>query len=396
MFVNNPTSCKYLFNKEAKELFPHQDEAFVDESLKKVMAVIDHLVASNPEAFFIFDPTAYNDQCHLYALFAAQAVRPGQKVIDRRFLYLSFLLSKAFLDANLLEKLACKALTAMNEGPPSKEFRLFLKDSEGKRAPAARAALNLLFSEHVKRTLSSSEGPLFFELAAIAKEDLQLPASNQKGTFYTFPKFAGVIYLMDAIAKEKIPLLFKVKAMTKEGNGSFTYSSQDVRALDKAAPVIVFEMAVTGESLALYRDIPDIKRECPSHFLRNVKRKERHDPKAPCQFCNPNRIDVSSFEQKFLSILKDSDAMLLALGADFVEKKQQPFCRFFSDSGKYPALTELFKKSLPNIQSLCLSMSKPLNMTVAHVYLDSAEHASRNDLLIDASYEDHLKARGLI
>lgn len=386
--MNNTSICHYLFNREAKELFPEKDEVFVNESLKKMMEVIDHLVTSNPEAFFIFDPTAYNDQCHLYALFVAQ------KEIDRRFLYLSFFLSKAFLDSNLLEKVTCKALAAMHEATPSKEFRLFLKDSEGKRASAARVALNMLFSEHMKRKLSSGDGSLSSELSAMACEDLQHPASNLKGNFYTFPKFAGVMYLLDAIAKEKIPLLFKVKVMTKEGNGSFIYSSQN--GLDKTVPVIVFEMVVTGESLTLYRDNRDIKRECPSHFMRYLKSKERHDPQIPCQFCTPIRVDVSSFEEKFLPILKESGPMLMALGADFVERKQHAFCRFFSDGGKYPKLTELFKRSLPNIQNFCLSMNIPLNMTVAHVYVDSAEHAFKNDLLIDASYETHLKARGLI
>jgi hypothetical protein len=130
--------------------------------------------------------------------------------------------------------------------------------------------------------------------------------------------------------------------------------------------------------------------------MRNVKRKERHDPQESCQFCTSNRVDISSFKQRFIPVLKESSSMLMALGADFVEKKQPSFCKFFSDHDKYPKLTELYKRSLLNIKSFCLSMSTPLNMTVAHVYTDCAENASKSDLLIDAAYETHLKARGLI
>src|SRR4051812_10930644 len=142
-------SCYYLFNRHAQELFPKQESAFINESLTKLMKVIDHLFKTNREALFTFDPTACNDQCHLYALFVTQAFK-GSENIDRRFLYLSFFLSKVFItDAKSLDLLVCKTLAEMNAEAPSKAFRLFVKDPETIRIPVARSALNQLFSDHM-------------------------------------------------------------------------------------------------------------------------------------------------------------------------------------------------------------------------------------------------------
>ncbi len=396
---NSVTSCRYLFNKEAEALFPKQDSAFVNRSLQTLMAVIDHLVTSHPEALFIFDPTAFNNQCHLYALFVAQAINQNQgdtQSLDRRFLYHAFFLSYAFLtDPKLLDQVACKALATMKAEPPSKEFRLFLKDSGGLRTHASRQALNQLFAEHMKKALSSGEGALYPELAALAHADLQLAPSSGKGALYTYPKLAGVAYLVDVLFKERIPLLFKVKVVTQQGTGSFTYSHQPVQELPPKTPVVVFEMVATGEELS-YVECRDIAKRCPAHSRRNVSSKDRHDPKASCLFCTPSKVNVASYQQRFEPIFAKASEMFFALGADFVLQNQKAFLPFFSDRASFPQLTALFEASVPNIQHLFLSMTTPLNMSVSHVYADCASHASQNTLVIEASYETHLKARGLV
>ncbi len=426
--MSSQSICNYLFNKDAASLFPTKDSAFVNQSLQTLMGVIDHLVTSNSEALFILDPTAFNNQCHLYALIVAQAINQAKvqsvvtttipcvvgspttpvpdpvgkalqgctESVDRRFLYHSFFLSYAFLtDPKLLDKVACKALTAMKAKEPSMEFRTFLKDPESLRTHASRQALNLLFAEHMKRTLSTGEGPLYSELAAVANADLQLAPSSGKGTLYTFPKFAGVVYMMDTFVKERISLLFKVKVVTKEGTGSFVYSSQNVKALDSANPVVVFEMVATGEGLS-YVECRDIAKRCPTHSRRHQSNKDRHDPKVACLFCAPSKVNVAPYQQRFEPVLARANEMFSALGADFVQQNQQDFLPFFSNRKKFPQLTALFEAGVPNIEQLFLSMTTPLNMSVSHVYADCASHASRDALVIDASYETHLKARGLI
>jgi hypothetical protein len=363
--------CFYLFGKEANELFPKEDEAFVNESFAKVMHAVDDLVASKRESLILFDPTAFNNQCHLYALLAAQGK-------EKKFFYLSFFLCYGFLaDATLMEKVV-KA-----EG---KEFKRFLRDTEGVRANAARSALNCLFEEQMKETSDS-------ELCALANEDLQLTYKG-KEQLYTFPKFAGVVYLIDAVAKDKIPLVFKVKVVTKEGTGSFSFSKHDIQKLDPAAPAIVFEMMATGEELS-YLECHDIAVKCFNHSRRNIRSKDRHPSKADCLFCSPKRVDVAPFKERFIPILEETEEMLLALGADFTIQKQESFLPFFKME-KYPRLMALFQRAVPKIQDCFLSRNKSMNLTVSHVYADCAKYAAGEELIIDSFYDKHLQTRGLI
>lgn len=410
------TPCHYLFNQSANEMYPKLNGEFVNQSLEKLMQIIDHLVIANPEALFIFDPTAFNNQCHLYALIVAQAVNQPKiqsvvttllkmpdnvkgvlkgyiECIDRRFLYLSCFLSYAFLtDPKLLEKVACKALTAMKEAAPSKEFRLFVKDPGNTRTHVSRSSLNVLFETHMKETLASGENS---ELAKIAHANLQLAPSSGRGTLYTFPKFAGVVYLVETIFYQNISLLFKVKVITKEGVGSFSYSSIDIQALGPMEPVVVFEMVATGDNLS-YLECRDIAKQCPTHSRRNVSSKDRHDPKKSCLFCSSKQIDVGFYQKKFQPILSRPRDLFFALGADFVIQNQKPFLPFFSDPIAFPQLTHLFKTSVPNIKASSLSMTDSLSMSVSHVYTDCAAQASKSSLVIDAAYETHLQERGLI
>lgn len=413
------TPCQYLFNRDAHALFPAQDAAFVNQSLITLMNIIDHLVVANPEALFIFDPTAFNNQCHLYALFVAQAINQikiqsvvsavlpkpiGQIVqnyikfisIDQRFLYHSFFLSYAFLtDPKLLEKLACKALVVMKAAIPSKEFRLFLKDPESIRTHASRSALNLLFAEHMKKTFAAAESPLYTELSAIAHADLQLAPSSGRGTLYTFPKFAGVVYLTEAIFQETIALLFKVKIVDRDGVGSFSCSNHNIQGLEPTTPVVVVEMVATGDSLT-YVECREIAKRCPTHSRRNVSSRDRHKSTESCLFCSPRKLDVTPYQQRFQPVLAGAQEMFLALGADFVLQNQRPFLPFFSDRDRFPQLTSLFEASIPRIERCFLSMAKPMNMSVSHVYTDCAARASIDTLVIDAAYETHLTERRLI
>lgn len=213
-------------------------------------------------------------------------------------------------------------------------------------------------------------------------------------SLYTFPKFAGVVYLIDAVAKEKIPLVFKVKVVAEEGAGSFSFSKDDIQKLDPSKPVIVFEMIATGESLS-YLDCHEIAAQCFNHSRRNIRSKDRHSSKIDCRFCSPKRIDVAPFKARFIPILEDTEEMLLALGADFTIQKQESFLPFF-ETEKYPRLSALFQRAVPKIQDCFLSRNKAMNLTVSHVYADCAKYAAKEELVIDAFYDKHLQARGLI
>jgi hypothetical protein len=390
---NTISPCNYLFGKETSAIFTrsHHSQEFINVSLETLMQ-INRLLISKKEALFLFDPTAFNNQCHLYALMVAQ------KKSDERFLHLILFLSYAFLtDSSLLGKVCDKASTeaAINCPTPKKAFYTFLKDPEGERTRAARVALVALFESDLKRVLSSEESELYKELHHVAEQNLQLLPTAGSGTLYTYPKLAGVAYMIDTIARDQLTLLFKIKVMTIQGTGSFTYCSIQEETLKPEAPVIVFEMIATDDKLT-YIECRDIAKRCPSHSRRHPRTADRHKAEESCHFCTDKRVDITPFRGRILPILQEMDKMFYAMGADFILENQKPYLAFFSDESSFPILTRLFRESLPYIEKFALSQCKPLNMSVSHAYTDCKSYAFQSGLIIDASYEQHLRVRGLI
>lgn len=420
--------CNYMFGNYSNEMFGSQDVTVVNESLSTLTKIIDYLAVSKPEAFFVFDPAAFNNQCHLYALFTAQLVTQAKahritvdliakatgydalperldhcirdygEVVDRRMLYHAFFLSYAFMDTKLLSSLTERSLRDMHmQSAATKPFQLFCREN-GRRLKLLRKSYNDLFAAHMKRSLSAVDEPLYRKLSAIAHSNLQLDDSGKisqdKNALYTFPKFAGVAYLIDVLVKERIPLLFKVKVVTDAGNAMFAYSAQNLSALESSVPVVVFEMVATGENIS-YLQYRELAKKCPSHSRRHVKSSERHAEAVTCLSCNPARIDPKPYVDQFLPILQQPSDLLLALGADFVRQNQPDFQPFFTDRDKFPQLTQLFAHSVPNITRYALSMNHGLNLSVSHCYTDCVSRALRGELVIDNAYATHLEQRGL-
>lgn len=390
--ITNST-CHFLFGKQTGEIFPkaNYSQEFIENALETLMKINAFLI-SKKEALFLFDPTAFNNQCHLYALMLAQ------KRYDERFLHLSLFLSYAFLtDSSLLEKVGEKACKEKEISYPSpkRAFFTFLKDPQGERTRASRVALIALFESHLKSTLKDEESALYKELYLIAKMDLSLPASSGSLLVYTYPKFAGVAYMLDAVIRDRLPLLFKIKVMSEKGTGTFFYSSTPEENVCDDASVMVFEMLATDEHLT-YSECREIAKRCPSHSRRHPKKTDRHPEDEACLFCTDKRIDVLPFQQRLLPAFRELDKMFYALGADFTIENQKPFHSFFKDENTFPILTELFIKAVPNIEKFSLSLHKPLNMSVSHAYTDCKERAFSETLIIDAPYEKHLNERGLI
>ncbi|MBA3237399.1 MAG: hypothetical protein H0T62_03495 [Parachlamydiaceae bacterium] len=399
-----PAPCFYLFNQEAAIVYPKLSGEFVNQSLKNIMGIVDHLLVSNPESLFLFDPASCNNQCHLFSLINAQLLSHAMtqqqqqqsdikaEIPDKKFIYLSFFLSHAFLaNSKLCEQVARKALQTMKSNEPTKQFCMFIKDPEGKSVRAARNAINVLFADHMKTVLSKREDPLFKELALLAHEPKLTSCEDNGPILYTLPKFAGVAYFVDAIFKEEISVQFKVKVVTKEGNGLLCHTVHHFPSV----PVIVFEMVATDQTLS-YKDFEEIAKKCPSFSQRNINQSKRHKNSDSCGFCTTRQINVEGYRERFQSIFERSNEMLLALGADFVLQRQKSFEGFFTNTVKYPLLTALFKESRDNIQKFCLSMDKPLSLSVLHAQPDSASFAAEDALIMDATFETHSKKRGLV
>lgn len=379
-------SCNYLFGKSAEEIFNTKqfDEKLINDSLQTLIKVSD-LLSSKPEALFLFDPTAFNDQCHLYALMTIQ------KKTEKRYFHLTFLLNYGFLtDGGLLEKVITKhAQDPLPE--PRKKFSTFLKDPGGSMRKAARIALNELFEKYIKNAFTLNEGEeLYKDLIRLSEKDLRLMPSHSKGaSLYTLPKFAGVAYFVDKVAKEKIPLLFRVKVLSEKGVGSFTFCRNG--DLQPNTPVIAFELFASNSLTTV--ECVDLAEKCPRYSERNQSRKDRHIESKTCLFCTPNRVDVTLYKERFLPVLEKMDQMLFALGADFILKHQNTFRSHFENQTEFPTLTHLFQKAKPNIEKFSLSRTDKGCMSVSHVQVDLF---SSKSFLMDATYETHLKERGLI
>lgn len=226
------------------------------------------------------------------------------------------------------------------------------------------------------------------------------PALNQKVDSYLHEKnFQGtaliarqgdILFLKGyglANEEHKIPntpqTVFRLGSITKQFTAIAT------------TPTVVFEMILAGKGLSVLK-CRELAASCPTHSMCSPQGTKHHKKTDSCLFCQPKKIDVAPYQQKCQAVFARSYEMIVALGIDFMCQHQISFKSFFADKIGYPQLTALFEKSLPLVESLSLSRTKELNMSVSHVYVDSALHASTNTLLIEAPYQTHLRRRKLI
>lgn len=418
------TPCQYLFGRDLEEVFPQTIKRFstqlINDTLATLIKVSEYLITKK-EAFILFDPTAFNNQCHLYALMTAQIAekakidllgsrispqvpsakpasnRDSVQEVDVRFVHLSFLLGYSILtDASLLGKIVKKIpKEIIGETTHSeKDFEVLIKDPTGERTRATRIALSNIFKAYISSSFSSQNDPIYRELITLANDPrLLVPYGTEK--LYTLPKFAGVAYFIDTIARKQIPLMFKVKVLTKERTGFFCHSDKDLRGVPQDSSVIVFEMIAYDEALTREKCL-EITKRCPQSSERDVKSKNRHDTKERCLFCNPAKVDITPYKARYLPALRASSDMLFALGVAFIQERQPQFQKFFSDSIAFPILTKMFHNHAPNVERLGLASTKASNIYVSHVFVDCAEFAERESMIMDAPYKAHLRARGVI
>lgn len=402
MSINN-VACTYLFGADAKTIFKNFEcqnkEEFVNESLEILMKINRHLLA-NKDAFAFVDPMAFNDQCHLYALKAFQIRKKyneiseeerSQQSPENRYLHLAIFLNYAVsTEANTFVKVVEKAIKELSiDIKDKKTFNRFLKDQEDFRK--ARIALNEHFRDDLRARFNDSEiNHVYEELSALTQEDLCI--SKYKG-LYTFPKLAGVAYLLDRIAKENIPFVIKIKILTPDGAAGVIVKSS--RQINPDESVIVIEGFATDGTMTLPYCEQEAKK-CDKYFHRYVQTKKRHEPTDNCFYCRAVQIDLTPYRKRLNEVMNNPDDMLLALGADFIDKMQPEFKQYFTNSQKFPFLTYLYTRGHNLIQKYGLGMESPTTFSVCHVYCDSGEKAVSSDLQLDMIREEFLKSRGIL
>ncbi len=415
------SNCQYLFGQEAEAIFSNikdmsvEEKIYIDQCLDLMMRVNVYIL-KHKDGFCLIDPRAYNDQCHLYALRAAQIKASYHnkskkerlaRTQENRFLHLSIFLSFILaFDTNLMHKTVLTAMQKIKaEIPKFKEtldalkFETFLIDKGNYREKASRASLNVVFEEHIKLALEQTceENKLLYsELSKLAKENLLLPPNygnkkDKKKLLYTLPKLAGIAYLVDVIRREQIPFVIKVKVITQDGAAGIIVAASG--NIEKNQPAIVFEgFATVGKSI---KDCKNDAKNCPTYFYRNIKALHKEDK--ACFYCKKtSEVDLKSYLQNVKSAIDTPDDMLYALGADFMLNCQPSFVQHFENKVDYPLLSELFEKAIPKIKELGLDMNNPETFSVCHVHMDIGSHALSEELLLDQTHEVFLKTRGLI
>jgi hypothetical protein len=419
---NTETICKYIFGKEAEEVFTNvkiknigNKRKFIDQCLG-VCTRINNYILTHKEGLFVIDPRAFNNQCHLYSLRAVQAMKL-EGGDETRFRLLSFFLSMPLTGNLALFKEAVNgSLLGMGEGYDEhnsteknfyaafkdhsipfnkKNVEEFLKVDSSGRLKEVRLRLNQVFEDHLKESLSSlkDSSPLHLELyklAHIPEEQLRIksPTLGSKECYYTFPKLAGVAFMLDVLAREKIGFAIKVKVITKDGYAGRV--SQCSAPFEDNEPVIVFEAIATDGTLSLAQCREEAKK-CPSYFQNHPTKTKEHDT---CFFCEKTEQDLTPFIDRLQEVMKSPQEMFYALGADFIVNHQKEFHHFF-ESEDYPNLSQIFQEAVPNIEKLGLSSDKPLTFSICHAHPDLGKHAKTASMELDTAPEQFLKTRGL-
>ena len=373
------TTCHYLFERGADEVFPNippeNREPFIERCLDLMIRVNTFLLKER-QGFFLIDPATLNNQCHLHALKAYQIERLSRiKELTRgdehRFLHLSLFLHRSLMEGNTLLRVVRTTLEEMGEKMilPKRTFKRFIHDEGHHREKAARLALNNLFEKKLKEELKP-QTPLYQELYGIAHENLQLTSTRgaKFGTFFTYPKLAGVVFLIDTIARENIPFVLKVKVMREEGVAGVIVKAS--RTLEANEPVLLFEGIAHEKPLIHYKAM---SAHCPSSPFPSNK---KHGKEESCPSCTLiEGVDLTTHEERMDELIKHPEEMFYALGSDFTLEGQKKFIPHFVDTEKYPLLSKIFEESVVKVDRLGVGTKHPSTFAVCHVSLESSSRA---------------------
>lgn len=285
--------CQYLFGQEADQIFKlgHLSKAqevnkrqFVERCLELAIRVNIYLF-THKNGILLLDPRAFNKQCQLYALRACQIHRTYQQKTDEeklakteenRFLHLAFFLNYEFRENENYVQTVLSTLRTMNMNPFNQQFSLsrfkrFLRDDDRSRENASRISFNKIFENDTKETLQQFQetDPLKQELFLLSNENLQIEGTSlgvKSKKLYTYPKLAGLAYMIDAMAQEGLHFVLKVKVVNKNGYGGVICHSS--RPINENDPVIIFSGFATDGSCSVLESMEEAKK-CPSYLYRH-------------------------------------------------------------------------------------------------------------------------------
>lgn len=419
------THCDFLFEKSAEELQinPQLAEQAFGALEEKAITLFQKGHLS------YFDALGGNNQCHLVATLITSLyqhylngdleLKKGGRKPENRLLQLSFLIGSIFF------KRKENTLKILFSEESLKLLNLKAKDlSSVLSAPTvlqeSKKLLSLYIKAHILKTFDSlpssshEESGLMQELKSLASEDDLFCGSKKGKELYCYPKFSGVLVLMERLKTLSIPLIFKAKVLCEHGHRLKNYGclhGQDVLKpleeidLEGRNPSLIIEgfsapnrdinMEAYGKMRAfcphsLLGDTPGTKTRFLSHQGTIHKLDSNCTACTPCQNegCQSHRLLSEKIEKLALTGFD----LLHLVSADFTADCQSDYAkRFFTDSPDYPLLSKLFKEAHQKSRELGLSSQKPSTFLIEHLYADTIENAKKPRRFLDAPGIAHVK-----
>ncbi len=248
MFISN---CQYLCGQEAHKILglsiDRPEKRFVtqngfcdfghEEAMKKVQTINNNIsicedvnrclgilrkvhqyLLTNKNAFFLLNAKLGIDQCHLLSLMAFD---PS---LGDLYCQLALFRNHGFQNNPDTYLVLIKSmLKEMNQVLGKKDEKMLEKFFKSKNfhliSDEARKKLIEILQKYIQENLSKGTKDIDKELYQLSKENLYLNYGDDKykTQLYTFPSLAGVIYFVNRIVKNSLPVVLKICVMGQDG-----------------------------------------------------------------------------------------------------------------------------------------------------------------------------------
>lgn len=395
------TQCQFLFGSSAKDVFKYvnfepkkreeglrvaqvntaadaEQSAFIESSLLVMRKVVDYIF-DKKDVLPILSSRGYSEACIPLSMIIRDIKARGQRSEEEsRIIVLSFFLSFAFEEVNLLLRVVKETMAEMQLKPPKpqKKFELFLRDDGKRREQFARVALNRALESYLKEVVFKySSKPLEGELQKLAHENLMVKSTVIRDlTLYQYPTFAALVLLVERALKA-VPLIFKVRVLTEKGMAGTV-----VKKFGEGEIALVFEGVSTQLSGHKIREEGLL---C-AHYFRGDKGSKRHKLEESCTLCMKVQDDqlLERVGRDFATVTQSLATLFYALGVDAAG---EAFRHFFTDEVNYPCLTKIYREAEPRVAEMGVGMAAPRAFTIFHVHVDTTAQIDRDPFIFTSS-----------
>lgn len=418
------THCRFLFEKSAEELQINPQLA------EQAFGVLEDkaITLFQQGRLSYFDALGGNNQCHLVAslittiyqqhIHGELNLKKGERKPENRLLQLSFLIGSIFFKQKTdTLKLLFPEQSLQSLDLKAKDLSLILS------APTVLQESKRLLSLHIKayilKTLDSlprsshEKSGLMQELEVLAQEENLFCGSKKGKELYCYPKFSGVLVLIEHLKTCPIPLIFKAKVLCEHGHRLKSYGCLDGQNvlkpleeidLDDHSPSLIIEGFSAPNRDLNMENYGKIRAFCPHSLLGDTPGSKTrflshqgtiHKLGSTCKACTPCKEEecqsLQQLSEKIEQFALTGFHLLHLVSADFTADCQSEYhTRFFNHSSDYPILSKLFEVAHQKSHECGLSSEAPFTFLIEHLYADSIEHTKPGRFL-DSPGIEHVK-----